>query len=225
MKRAIADYQTLVFDCDGVILNSNHVKSNAFYNATLPYGEGSAKAFVKYHTENGGISRYKKFAHFLEFIAPKIEGPSLDELLERYADEVVEGLLTCDVAPGIGELREQTRDSRWLIVSGSDDNELKQVFKKRGLASLFDGGIFGSPTPKEEILDREIENHNIMSPALFLGDSKYDYKAARHAGLDFLFLSDWSEVQDWQDWVNTNNLDHVNFLADLNKAFCFESKK
>ena len=218
MKRALNEYQTLVFDCDGVVLNSNHVKTNAFYNATLPYGEEAATAFVKYHTENGGISRYKKFAHFLKAIAPKVEGPCLEELLEHYAEEVVEGLLTCDVAPGLEKLREQVPNSRWLIASGGDQDELRRVFDGRDLAPLFDGGIFGSPTPKKEILDRELENQNIQKSALFLGDSKYDYASAQHAGLDFVFLSGWSEVKGWQEWVNTNGIKHSDSLTDLREV-------
>lgn len=36
---------------------------------------------------------------------------------------------------------------------------------------------------------------SLSVPALFLGDSKYDYQAASAAGLDFVFLSGWSEVE------------------------------
>lgn len=217
MKRAIDDYATLVFDCDGVILNSNHVKTNAFYKATLPYGDQAAKDFVKYHTDNGGISRYKKFAHFLDVIAPDAQGPGLDELLESYAAKVVEGLLTCDIAEGLEDLRNLTPDSRWLIVSGGDQNELRKVFEKRGIASLFDGGIFGSPDAKEEILTRELASGNIKKDALFLGDSKYDYNAAQSASLDFVFLTAWTEVSSWQEWAKENGINWVESIAALNQ--------
>lgn len=217
LKDSLLEYQTYVFDCDGVVLNSNHVKTNAFYEATLPYGEAAANAFVKYHTENGGVSRYKKFAHFLDAIAPNVEGPGLDDLLERYAGEVVDGLLICDVAEGLEELRKQTSDSRWLIVSGGDQDELRLVFEKRGLDSLFDGGIFGSPTPKKDILDRELARGNIQQHALFIGDSKYDYESAQHAGLDFVFLSEWSEVESWQSWADSLGISVSKSIDDLSK--------
>lgn len=215
MKRELNAYQTLVFDCDGVVLNSNHVKTNAFYKVALAYGEVAAKTFVKYHTDNGGISRYKKFSHFLDAIAPKVEGPDLAELLDRYSDEVIEGLLTCDIASGLAELRQQIPDSRWLIVSGGDREELRLVFEKRGLARLFDGGIFGSPAPKKEILDREKASSNIKADALFIGDSKYDYESAQHADLDFVFISGWSEVSDWPSWVERNKIEYVESIANL----------
>src|SRR5690554_255776 len=213
--KKISDYRTLVFDCDGVVLNSNHIKTNAFYKTALPYGEEAAIELVKHHTKNGGISRYKKFEYFLEAIAPKAKGPNLVDLLEHYAREVREGLLTCDIAPGIKELREQTQESRWLIVSGGDQDELRLVFKSRGLEKIFDGGIFGSPNQKEVILDREIASGNIQSDALFIGDSKYDYESAQHAGLDFVFVTGWSEVSDWPPWVKSNKIEHIESIKDL----------
>ncbi|XGA79212.1 HAD hydrolase-like protein [Halomonas sp. CH40] len=205
MKYPVIEYATLVFDCDGVVLDSNKVKTEAFYRATLPYGEAAAQAMVDYHVANGGISRYKKFAYFLEQIVPAYtsqqQGPDLEALLHAYAIHVREGLLNCDIAPGLETLRKKTPEARWLIVSGGDQAELRDVFQQRDIAGWFDGGIFGSPNTKDEILARELCSDNIQQPALFLGDSKYDYQAADAAGLDFLFLSGWSEVADWASWV------------------------
>lgn len=209
-------YQTLVFDCDGVVLNSNRVKTDAFYEAALPYGEAAAKALVDYHVSNGGVSRYKKFAYFIEHLVPGKSGPGLDELLSRYAVQVREGLMGCEVAPGLQALKESTPQARWLIVSGGDQAELREVFAERKLDELFDGGIFGSPDTKDEILARELNRGNISRSALFLGDSKYDYQAANAAGLDFVFLSQWSEVSDWQTWCSSLNIDirsNINALS------------
>lgn len=206
------DYKTLIFDCDGVVLNSNKVKTDAFYQAVLSYGEQAAQALVEYHVANGGVSRYKKFAYFLNTLAPQhaaeISGPTLEELLDAYASHVLEGLLTCDIAKGIHELRKNNPNTNWLIVSGGDQAELRHVFTERGLAEYFDGGIFGSPDTKDEILEREINNGNIQQPALFFGDSKYDYQAANGAGLDFVFLTGWTEVEGWGKWCDSKKIDY-----------------
>ncbi|GHE20558.1 HAD family hydrolase [Halomonas urumqiensis] len=221
MKHSITTYATLVFDCDGVVLDSNTVKSEAFYQAALPYGDTAAQALVDHHVANGGVSRYMKFAHFLERIVPQhaanCAGPDLETLLENYAGEVRQGLMTCQFAPGLRKLREHTPHARWLIVSGGDQAELREVFAKRGLAELFDGGILGSPDTKDEILARELAHGTIQQPALFLGDSKYDYQAASAAGLDFVFLSGWSEVIDWSSWVKNARLNSVPSIAALLK--------
>lgn len=204
MKLQVADYTTLVFDCDGVVLDSNKIKTEAFYQATFPYGDEAAQAMVEYHVANGGVSRYKKFAHFLEKIVPTYanqqQESNLETLLQVYACHVREGVLGCHIAPGLEALRQMTLNARWLIVSGGDQTELRDMFAQRGIAQLFDGGIFGSPDTKDEILAREMGSGNIEKPALFLGDSKYDYQAASVAGVDFVFLSKWSEVENWHEW-------------------------
>ena len=219
MKQAIEQYCTLVFDCDGVILHSNKVKTQAFYRATLPYGEKAAQAMMDYHVANGGVSRYKKFNYFLEHIvAGKVETvvvPRLDKLLQHYANEVRQGLLNCEVAPGLKKLRQASPNARWLIVSGGDQAELRALFAERGLAQLFDGGIFGSPDTKDEILARELACESIATPALFLGDSHYDYQAATSAGLDFVFIYGWSEVNNWERWCESSGIDTRESIAHL----------
>jgi phosphoglycolate phosphatase-like HAD superfamily hydrolase len=119
--------------------------------------------------------------------------------LLNFSKEVKKALLTCEVAKNIKELREKTKNTKWLIVSGGDQIELREVFKKRGLANYFDGGIFGSPDDKDAILKNEIKNHNINGKSLFLGDSVYDHQAATAAQMDFVFISQWTEVVDWED--------------------------
>lgn len=201
MKHDLAQYQTLVFDCDGVILNSNKIKTQAFYDVSKAYGHEPAQVLVDYHVQNGGISRYAKFEYFItEILGTPLEQPELNRLLEHFAQEVKKALLICDVAEGLDQLKAKTPNANWLIVSGGDQTELREVFAERGLEHYFEGGIFGSPDTKDTILSREIENGTITRPALFLGDSKYDHQAAKTAGLDFIFLTQWTEVKDHQAW-------------------------
>ncbi|WP_447893710.1 HAD family hydrolase [Vreelandella sp. GE22] len=216
MKLPVDKYKTLVFDCDGVVLNSNKVKTEAFYQAALPYGSSAAQALVDYHIKNGGVSRYKKFTYFIENIVHGKSGPTLDQLLYYYADRVYDGLVTCDIAEGLTTLRERTAASRWTIVSGGDQAELQKVFATRGIADMFDGGIFGSPDTKELILSRELEKGNFNKPALFLGDSKYDHKVATEAHLDFVFVEGWSEVENWKEWVQEYNIE---FISSVNQLY------
>ncbi|ROQ20058.1 phosphoglycolate phosphatase-like HAD superfamily hydrolase [Marinimicrobium koreense] len=209
-------YRTIVFDCDGVILDSNKVKTEAFYQAALPYGEEAARALVQYHVSNGGISRYVKFEAFLSELAPAgTPGPGLDELLERYASSVKQGLLECRVTEGLDELRAATPKASWLVASGGDQNELRSVFAQRELASLFDGGIFGSPDDKKVILQRELAALPDDKPALFIGDSRYDHEVAQTFGLDFVFVSQWTEFSGWEAYCRSHGIPVVDAPRDL----------
>lgn len=223
MIPALSAYATIIFDCDGVVLNSNRLKTEAFRAAALPWGAAAAQALVDYHTAHGGVSRYLKFAHFLETILPDHapgavpghNGPGLEALLEAYAGAVRDGLLTCAVAEGLEALRAATPEARWLIVSGGAEAELREVFVSRGLDGLFDGGIFGSPDSKDVIVARELANGNIRRPALFLGDSRYDHLAATEADIDFVFVAAWSEFRDWPTYTSQQGLRVIGNLAAL----------
>lgn len=197
---SINTYKSFVFDCDGVILDSNKVKSNAFYKCALPFGHEAANQLLGFHISNGGISRYEKFRYFLSEIAPKTTSNSnlnapltYEKLLEVYQREVVSELNKCEIATDLDQFKALTSQASWCVVSGGDQDEVRGVLQNRKIDQLFDGGIFGSPDSKATILAREIRNKNILLPALFLGDSRYDYESSINAGIDFVFMSDWSE--------------------------------
>ncbi|WP_312224749.1 HAD family hydrolase [Stutzerimonas nitrititolerans] len=215
MNTTIEKYSVLVFDCDGVVLSSNKLKAEAFYQAALPYGESAARALLSYHIENGGISRYQKFSYFLSNIVQGQPGPSLDALLNTYTGLIREEMLTCQIEPGLKALRERTPAARWLIVSGGDQKELREIFISRELDKLFDGGIYGSPDTKDEILARECASGNITGDALFVGDSRYDHIAATRAGLDFVFISQWSEFKSWKCYFQEHAVLCIDSLSDL----------
>ena len=193
--------KTLILDCDGVVLNSNQIKTEAFRTAALPYGREAAEALVKHHILYGGISRYAKFEYFLSHIACKRPAlGELDQLLATYAHETKTGLMRCEIAPGIYDLRADTADVRWILVSGSDQNELREIFSLRGLDTLFEGGVFGCPETKSIIFDRELESGNICLPAVYVGDTRHDYEVATQAGLDFVFAHAWTEFEGWKEF-------------------------
>lgn len=224
MKIELQKYKTIVFDCDGVVLDSNIVKTEAYFRTAKNLGatDKEAQALVDYHVRLGGISRYHKFDYYLSEILKKpVTDGAIQELLDEFGRELEVGLMECKIAEGLTALREMTPDSNWVILSGGDQEELQTLFANRTLSNgvsldqLFDGGIFGSPDNKDEVLVREKANGNVKLPGLFLGDSKYDYEAADRSGLDFIFLSDWTEVADWQDYTKLNKIVVLPNLSSL----------
>lgn len=218
MKIDIKKYKSIVFDCDGVVLNSNVVKTSAYYRTAKNLGatDAQAQALVDYHVNLGGISRYHKFDYYLrEILVQPVTEDGIQALLDEFSRELEVGLMECQMADGLFELRKATPNAKWMVLSGGDQQEIRDLFAKRNIAYLFDGGLFGSPDYKDQVLAREKTEGNLTLPALFIGDSKYDYEAASGAGLDFVFLSDWTEVPDWQEYCTQNNLTVLHNIADL----------
>jgi phosphoglycolate phosphatase-like HAD superfamily hydrolase len=216
MQLSIDDYKTIIFDCDGVILNSNKIKTKAFYETALSYGKESADNLVKYHVQNGGISRYKKFEFFLKnIVGIDVTEDKLNSLLLGFSKKIKYELSRCEVAEGIFQLREKI-DSNWIVVSGSDQDELNEIFSLRSLDSLFiQSCIFGSPESKEFIFEREFRLSTIKQPALFIGDSQYDHEVSSQYKVDFIFLSNWTEFANWKEYTNRNSISTYGSIKDL----------
>ena len=208
----------MVFDCDGVVLNSNVVKTEAYFRTAKNLGatDAQAQALVDYHVKLGGISRYYKFDWYVREVLKKpVTDAAIKALLDGFSQELTVGLMQCNLAKGIFDLREATPNAKWSILSGGDQQEIRALFAKRKIAHLFDGGLFGSPDNKDEVLAREKSNGNLQFPALFLGDAKYDFEAASHAGLDFIFLSDWTEVPNWQAYCAQHKITVLDNISQL----------
>lgn len=218
MRIDLTKYKTLVLDCDGVVLNSNKTKVNAYFEVAKRHGatDAQAQALVDHHVQKGSFPRNGKIAYYLKEI---LKQEVTDEVMQQYMhtfDEILDRtLMDCEVSPGLLPLREASRHSKWMLLSGGDQRELRTIFARRNLADLFDAGIFGGPDTKDVVLAREKANGNLQLPALFIGDSKYDYEAATRAGLDFVFLSDWTEVADWQQYCAARNIIVFNSIQHL----------
>jgi len=214
----LTQYKTLVLDCDGVVLNSNKTKVNAYFEVAKRNGstDAQAQALVDHHIQKGSFPRNGKIEYYLKEI---LKQEVTDEVMQQYMhtfDEILDKtLMDCEVSPGLQALREASQHSKWMLLSGGDQRELRTIFARRNLAHLFDAGIFGGPDTKDVVLAREKANGNLQSPALFIGDSKYDFEAATRAGLDFVFLSDWTEVADWQNFCQTNKITVAKSLLEL----------
>jgi len=211
-------YKTIVFDCDGVILDSNVVKTEAYFRTAKNLGatDTQAQKLVDYHVKLGGISRYHKFDWYVRDVLKKpVNDKAIQVLLDEFGRELEVGLMNCSIADGLQELRNITADAKWMILSGGDQQEIRDLFARRDLAKLFDGGLFGSPDDKVKVLAREKANGHLQMPALFIGDSKYDHEASSNAGLDFIFVSDWTEVLDWQAYCAENKIKVLTSLSQL----------
>jgi phosphoglycolate phosphatase-like HAD superfamily hydrolase len=199
ISHLVEKHKIWIFDCDGVILDSNSIKTEAFFEICLPYGTKEAELMVDYHRAHGGISRFQKFNWFLEAILQrKIDPNEHKRLCENYGNLVKNKLLTCDYTGGFIEALDRLKASQIkpYVVSGGFETELIEIFTNRGLLDCF-SGVFGSPRNKIEILSDMSSAGVELGSGLFIGDSKVDYDASIAFGMEFVFLRKYSEAIPW----------------------------
>lgn len=179
--------QCLVFDCDGVILDSVPVKTRAFARLVEPYGREAMDRFVMYHTVHGGVSRYKKFAWFFrEVLGREISEQESAAWGRRFAEYALDEVRRCPLIPGVQEVLDAWRGRLPLYVcSGAPQEELNLVLRERGLDGCF-AGIHGSPPAKAPLLAKIVRLAGVEPQAvLMVGDAVTDRNAAEDVGTRF----------------------------------------
>ncbi len=199
--RALPAPVAVAFDCDGVLLDSNQLKTDAFRQVLLEAGYSleAVNRFTELQTRSFGKSRYRLFdLFFSEILKTKVTSGTVDGLLAAFGLKCRLGYR--DAAPTLGCLQilgALHGRVPLLVASGSDEEELRQVFNERGLSRYF-AAIRGSPTPKSEILSCFVQSVSALQPGAFwfLGDAEADYDAAVASGATFIFVAGYSTARE-----------------------------
>jgi len=193
--------RAVVFDFDGVILESADVKTDAFCELYVDHGAEVVGRVREHHLANLGISRFKKFA----WIAEHVLGRALSDdesaaLGHRFSDLAFAKVLAAPFVPGAEAALAAVAalGLPMFVASGTPHDELQRIVAHRGLGPAF-REVHGTPREKPEILG-DVLARLALAPGelLFIGDGMSDYKAARATGVEFL-ARDTPALHD--EWV------------------------
>ncbi len=177
----------IVFDCDGIILESVNAKTRAFARLAEPFGPKAEDAMVQYHNLHGGVSRHEKFIWFFkEVLGRDISKEEASDWAERFIRYSLEEVYACALVPGIMDVLEEWQGRVPLYVaSGAPHEELTDVLAKKKLAPYF-AGIFGTPPAKAALLQNIVRGAKVKpEETVMIGDSKTDMDAAIIVGTKF----------------------------------------
>lgn len=184
----------IIFDCDGVILDSVNIKTNTFAMLFSQHGEDFVKEVVDYHLANGGVSRYEKFKYYYtELLGQDLDSTKMLELDNSFNEISFQSILqTPFISGAIQFIRQNYRKWSLYVASGAPERELLEIFDKRGLLKYFKG-VYGSPTSKKNLVAKIVKDNQVdPESVLMIGDSDTDEEAASFVGTRFLGVgSSW----------------------------------
>ena len=192
----IANYEVYIFDCDGVILNSNQLKIDAMQNALASIVNDSEKVnvCVNYFSKNFGRSRFHHVDVFVEqvlLLDDTTKNKVKDDILHAYSSQCKSLYLQAELTPGFVKFISNLNGKKY-IASGSEQQELREVFKARNLDVYFDD-IFGSPAKKSDLVANILQLTN-SNNAIMFGDAISDLEAAQINQIDFISYTPFSNV-------------------------------
>lgn len=174
-------YQVILWDFDGVIMDSNSVRDLGFEKVLENYPSDSVQELMKFHHQNGGLSRYVKFRYFFEEVLKQsVSDEKIQELATSFSFIMRELLVNPNllIKDSLSFIESNFNNYKMHIVSGSDQNELRYLCQEMNLSKNFQS-IHGSPTAKKVLVKNVIEENNYLkSDCILIGDSINDYDAA-----------------------------------------------
>ena len=176
------------FDFDGVVVDSVGVKTEAFRILFEPYGSEILAQVLEHHRLNGGISRIDKIQYsHTHFVGTPLTESELANWGRKYSALVVDRVIEAPWIRGAREfLLERQGRCRIFLISGTPEDELKQVVEARGITRYFDE-ILGSPIRKPAHIRALLSAYRLQPHScVYVGDALTDYYAARETGLHFL---------------------------------------
>ena len=203
-------WEAIIFDFDGVVVESGEIKTQAFANLYREHGETIMAEVARYHVLHGGMSRYEKFRYFQHHL---LEKPPLtveeERILDtRFSELVVEAVIASESVAGAAELiRREAERIPLFVASGTPEAELKTIVALRRLARYFTA-VRGSPAPKQKLIADILSGHALAAErVLMIGDALIDYQSARINNVSFIGRVRPGDKNPFPD--------HVDILPDL----------
>lgn len=201
-------YHHIIFDFDGVLVESNEIRFNGFRKLFEKYPQEQVERLVNYAKANGGVSRYKKIEYFFNVIRQEpITNGLVNQWAAQFSELVEQDIVEAKPVEGsLKFLEDYFSHFDFAIVSGSDQAELRRICEKRKIDHFFKM-ILGSPVEKKDNIASLLSDLNWQhNESLYVGDSNNDLDAAKANDLDFV-----GRCSGLINWEKSN----VRFILDL----------
>jgi HAD superfamily hydrolase (TIGR01549 family) len=206
---------TIIFDFDGVIVDSVDIKAQAFCHVFRDQPKAIRQRIVDLHVNHSGMSRYEKFKIiYEEFLNRAVTDGELERLGAEFSQFCVDKVIKVAYIAGAFEfISTYYKDYDLFVASSTPQSELRNIVTRRRIDGFFKG-VYGTPRTKLEIC-RTILEQNHVSPqeVAFIGDSISDYEVARQCGTHFIARIDDSSKDELSQQtlrLKVSDLKHLN---------------
>lgn len=176
---------SIIFDFDGVIVDSNGIKSAAFesfYRDNPKFNQ--IKSFLD---SKPGLSRFEKFKFIENHILKKDFNQKKNELLNAFSQQVTQKVIQAKWIEGAEDFLKYISNIIPIhLVSATPIKELMKILEEREMKFYF-RSIYGSPKTKVENIEELIlKNNYSRNKLIMIGDSYEDFIAAKKLDLSFI---------------------------------------
>jgi len=181
-------FRCFVFDFDGTLIDSNHLKKSAFFELAAEFS-GGLEAMEKLHQDIVG-DRFMIWADWAKAVGRSQEFGNMMAL--RYSQRVDDLVANAPEMPGATALLNYLRsqDKSVFLSSATPRKNLIEIIEKRGIHNYFTN-VFGSPMTKFDALKKwvipTVEGPEFVA---VIGDGADDMDSATRAKCTFFAVGE-----------------------------------
>ncbi len=208
--------RSVFFDFDGIIVDSNQLKFDAFFDILPADDERLHRAMDDVLFTHREKSRYEILER--TFTACGVGKDDIDRTVEHYAkaynDCIQRQILSRGLNPGVQELlKEISHDADLYIITGTPEEQVQETIDGLEIRNFFKG-CYGSPRKKTDVINLILlENGYDRERACMVGDGESDMLAAQSCNIPFFGLA--NQFNKWQPGVISEREVIVDSLSDL----------
>lgn len=204
------EFKVIFWDFDGVIKDSVNIKTEAYEQLFLRYGNEVSSKVRQHHEANGGVSRYEKFPIYLRWAGEPGDAEQVASFCDQFSHLVMQAVIDAPWVPGVLEyLQANHTRQRFVLMTATPQDEMEDILEVLKIAGYF-FAVYGAPTPKTKAIKSVLEQLACPTQeALAIGDAETDYLAARENKVPFLlrFTPQNKHLQAKYDLIAFDNLE------------------
>lgn len=176
----------IVFDFDGVIVDSMPLKNQAFKGLFTEHTH-HIDAIADYLLGNEAAPRHEKFSHICkEILDVPFTQKKGDELSREFSDRVVKRIIESGPVKGALRFFKGHKNMGMYVVSNVPEKEIKHIIDCMDMQKHFKG-VYGIPAKKEENIQKILKSECVDNgDVLYVGDTPEDMEIAGGLGVKFI---------------------------------------
>ena len=178
----LKNIKCLVFDFDGTLVDTNHIKRDGFFKISEDEKDGR-KIMSKLLSSKIG-NRYILIKKYCAI--QKLTEEVYSRKVKKYCDYVDSGVINSKVFVGVIELLYFLKENDYTayINTATPEDNIKKIIHSMQWNNFFES-IFGSPNTKIKNLKLHVLNKFQPSEVLIIGDGEDYYESANQTSCSF----------------------------------------